>query len=58
MIIKWICETGFASCEHEGEVEVDDDATDDATDDEIDEIIREEVFNVISWGWEKAGEEP
>lgn len=54
MIIKWTCETGYANCTHEGEVEVDDNATDE----EIDEIVREEVFEYIGWGWEKVGEEP
>lgn len=49
MIIEWHCETGFANCGIEDTVEVDDDATDE----EIDEIVQEEVFNYISWGWER-----
>lgn len=52
MLIKWICERGVANDILRGEIEVDDNATDD----EIEEIVREEVFNYISWSWEKDGE--
>ena len=53
MKIKWVCETGFANCVHEGEIEVDDDATDE----EIDELVRDEVFQEIEWGWVKVEED-
>ena len=52
MLIKWICERGAANDIIRDEIEVDDNATDD----EIEEIVREEVFNHISWSWEKGGE--
>lgn len=45
--IKWLVETGFAGCEHAGEFEVDDDATEE----EIDDMVRDEMFNHISWSW-------
>ena len=47
--IHWLCETGFAGERHEGKIDVEDNATDE----EIEEIVREEVFNYISWGWEE-----
>lgn len=49
MKIKWHLDVGYANCDREGEVEV----ADTATDAEIEEVVREEVFNFISWGWEK-----
>lgn len=49
MLIEWSVETGFAGETYKGEIEVDDNATDE----EIDELVREEVFNVIEWGWER-----
>jgi hypothetical protein len=49
--IKWHVETTVHGSRCQGETEVEDNATDD----EIDEQVREEVFNVVSWGWEPAG---
>jgi hypothetical protein len=34
-----------------GEIEVEDSATDE----EIDAIVRDEVFNIVSWGWTEKG---
>lgn len=45
-------ETGFAGCTHEGEIDVDDNATDE----EIEEIVKEEAFNYIELGWSKVKE--
>ena len=45
--IKWLCETGYAGCNHEGEIEVDDDATDK----EIDEAVLNDVCNYVNWSW-------
>lgn len=52
MLIKWCLETGFAGCTHEGEIDVDDNATDE----EIEEIVKEEAFNCIELGWSKDKE--
>lgn len=49
MIVNWYLEIGMQGCDRSGEVEVDDDATDA----DIEAAVREEVFNFISWGWEK-----
>jgi len=51
--IEWHLETGFVGGDREGEVEVEDNATEQ----EIDAIIREEVFNFISWGWTEKSPE-
>jgi hypothetical protein len=48
--IKWHAETNMHGSRVEGETEVDDAATDE----EIEDQVREEVFNVVSWGWEAA----
>ncbi len=49
--IEWSLETGQQGADWSGEIEVEDSATDD----EIESLVREEVFNIISWGWtEKA----
>ena len=45
--IKWLCETGYAGCNHEGEIEVDDDATDK----EINEAVLNDVCNYVNWSW-------
>lgn len=45
--VEWHLETGFVGGDREGEVEVDDNATGE----EIEGIVREEVFNYISWSW-------
>ena len=45
--IKWVCDTGFAGCHHEGEFEVDDDATEE----EISEAVMDDVCNFVSWTW-------
>lgn len=41
---------GLVGCKKESKIEVDDDATDD----EIEEHAREEMFNMIEWGWHPA----
>lgn len=46
-IIEWAVETSMQGGDWSGECEVDDDATDE----QIDAIVREEVFNIVSWGW-------
>ncbi|MDD5353252.1 MAG: hypothetical protein PHS93_08850 [Candidatus Omnitrophica bacterium] len=48
--IRWYLNTGFAGATHEGEFEIEDDATNE----EIDEYARTEAFNCIEWGWEEA----
>lgn len=53
MIVKWCCETGFAGCDIEDEIEMDDDATDE----QIDEEVREAMFNHISYCWWRKGNE-
>lgn len=45
--IEWSLETSQQGADWSGEIEVEDDATND----EIDQLVREEVFNIISWGW-------
>jgi hypothetical protein len=46
-IIKWWLETGKQGGAESGEIEVEDNATEK----EIDLLVREEVFNIVSWGW-------
>lgn len=46
--VKWQLETGFVTATHEGEFEVDDDATEE----EIEEMAKQEVFNCINWSYE------
>ena len=46
-IVEWHIETGLQGADWDGEVEVEDTATED----EIDAIVREEVFNIVSWSW-------
>jgi hypothetical protein len=45
--IKWVLDTGFATCRHEGEIEVEDDATDD----EIQEAVNDVIWNHLSLSW-------
>lgn len=45
--VEWHIETGMQGADWDGEVEVDDTATEE----EIDAIVREEVFNIVSWSW-------
>lgn len=45
--IEWHIETGMQGAEWDGEIEVEDDATDD----EIQDAVREEVLNIVSYGW-------
>jgi len=40
-------ELGLVGCRRESTIEVDDDAMDD----EIEEMARDEMFNMIEWGW-------
>lgn len=47
--IKWHLSNGLVGCNREGVVEVEEDCS--AT--EIDEMVREEIDNVIEWGWAK-----
>lgn len=51
--IKWHFDTGFAGCIHEGEFEVEDDATEE----EIGEMVLGDVANYVNWTWweEKDG---
>jgi len=46
-IIEWHLEASMQGAEWSGEIEVEDNATVA----EIDADVREEVFNIISWGW-------
>jgi hypothetical protein len=48
-IIEWHLETGQQGGERAGEIAVEDKTTNE----EIDALVREEVFNFISWGWEE-----
>lgn len=50
MKVLWHVEMGLQGCEMTGECEVDDDATDE----EIEAVVREDVFNFVSWTWRKA----
>jgi hypothetical protein len=47
--IKWTPETGFARATHEGEIEVENNATVE----EIEELAKEEALDSISWTWEE-----
>jgi hypothetical protein len=38
---------GLAGCNQAGTIEVEDNATED----DIQERVRDEVFNVVEWGW-------
>ncbi|MEJ0095149.1 MAG: hypothetical protein WDN46_17550 [Methylocella sp.] len=49
MIVKYWIDRGVSGNDIEDEIELDDDATDH----EIDEAVKEEMCNVISYGWEK-----
>jgi hypothetical protein len=46
-IIKWVVETSMQGAMWSGEIEVEDDATEE----EIDGMVREEMYNIVSWGW-------
>ena len=45
--ISWNLETSQQGADWNGQIEVEDDATED----EIDDLVRDEIFNIISWGW-------
>jgi hypothetical protein len=47
-IVKWHLEVGVVGADREGVIKVDEDATDE----EIEALVREDIFNYISWGWE------
>ena len=49
-VIAWEIDTGFAGGIHEGEFEVDDDATDA----EIDEMVQQELWNLIEYSWREV----
>jgi hypothetical protein len=49
-LIKWTLHTGFVGKEHEGEFEVEDDATYD----EIEAEVRETALDCISFEWEEV----
>ena len=51
--IKWICETGFAGCVHEGEFEIDDDATEK----EIGDAVLDDISNYVYWTWYEEGKQ-
>lgn len=51
-IITWSVETPMQGANWSGEIEVDDTATDE----EIGELVREEVFNIVSYGWGIKGD--
>jgi hypothetical protein len=46
-IIEWNVEVSACSWADSGTIEV----ADDATDEDIDHEVREEVFNIVGWGW-------
>lgn len=52
MKIKWLLETGFAGATHEGEFEIEDNATDE----EIEEMAKDDAFQNINWSWWKYEE--
>lgn len=45
--VKWVLETGYRGCEHEGEIQVDDDATED----DIEELVKEEAYGYVDLMW-------
>lgn len=45
--IKWTLDVGFVGCVHEGEIEVEDDATED----DIEEEVKEEAYNFLNLSW-------
>lgn len=45
--IEWSLETNMQGADWQGAFDVEDNATDE----EINELVREEVFNIVSWGW-------
>lgn len=45
--IKWEISMGLVGCKHEGEFEIEDDASKD----EIEETARQDAFDRISWTW-------
>lgn len=45
--IIWNLETSMQGADWSGEFDV----TDGTTEEEINEMVREEVFNIVSWGW-------
>lgn len=50
-IIDWNLETSQQGADWSGTLQVEDNATDA----EIDAEVREEVFNIVSWGWSERG---
>lgn len=50
--IEWHIETTLQGADWSGEIEVEDNATDE----DIDAEVREEVFNIVSWGWTEKDE--
>jgi hypothetical protein len=46
-IVEWNIETSMQGADWSGSFTVEDDATND----DIDALVREEVFNIVSWGW-------
>ena len=53
MKIKWHISIGLVGCQHEGEFEIDDNATEE----EIEHEARETAFDHIEWSWWKADED-
>lgn len=49
--IEWHFETGMQGADWSGEIEVEDNATEE----EIEGLVREEVFNIVSWSWREKG---
>jgi hypothetical protein len=45
--IKWTLDTGFAGANHEGVIEVEDNATEE----EIDEEVKEVALEHVEWYW-------
>jgi hypothetical protein len=50
--IKWWVEMDLVGCEYSGEIEVGADDTDE----QIEEVVRDYVFNHVSWGWSNLDE--
>ncbi len=51
MIIHYCLETGFAGCDINDEIEMDDNATDE----EIEEAVNDAIWNSLSLSWRKDG---
>ena len=52
--IEWHLETGMNGADWSGQLTVGENVTDE----EIEELVREEVFNIVQWGWSEIARTP